>query len=429
MTTPPSTPSARFAARLKTLRISRRRTQAEIGHHLHVTPDAVRKWESGRSLPDPDTARALDAYLNASGDLYSDYLADMRDRAVNRTVTGHALSATNVLADSAQAVVEFGTWAEITNTGEVAITTLHTRVRELIRRALTEPPSPVATAAAELNGHVFALLRGHHAPAHARSLYATASMSCALLAWLAGDLGALDLASVHGAGARSCAAFAEDPEAAAWVAAVESKTLFWEGRFEKSAQTAARAAALPTPGTVAVMLACQQADAYAKLGDAERTRTALNDAERAADQIREPDSYSGLFSCPPGRAANYAASCRLNIGDAQGSIAAAETAFAAFAAEDGYGFGTIAQTQISQAYAFGAVGQWDAATAAIRPVLDLPPEWHLETLVARLAPMNATLGQPALRTSRTAVALREEIAAFRETAARKALPAAPTEDR
>lgn len=427
--TTPSAHSAPFGAHLKALRDTQHRTQAEIGHRLHVTADAVRKWESGRSLPDPDAARALDTYLGATGHLYRDYLADAAARRTrNRTATGQDLSAATVLTESAHAAAEFGAWAETTNTGEVAITALHVCVKELARRALTESPATVAIAAAELNATAFTLLRGHHKPGHAQRLYATAGASCALLAWLAGDLGALDLAAVHGATAAQCAQYAEDAEVAAWVAAVESKTLFWNGRFEASALTAARAAALPAPGTVAVMLACQQADAYAKLGDAERTRAALDDARRAADQIREPDSYGGLFSCAPGRAANYAAACRLNIGDAVGSIAAAEQAFAAFRAEDGYGFGTIAQTQISQAFAFGATGRWDAAGAALRPVLDLPAERHLQTLTARLAPMTTVLNQPALRTSRTVAALREEIAAFCETTARKALPASPMED-
>ena len=421
----------RFAARLSTLRDAQGRTQAQIGHHLHVTADAVRKWQAGR-LPDADTARELDAYLNADGALYRDYLADSADRANrtrNRTAAGQALSATTVLADSAQQAAEFGTWAETTNVGEVAITTLHIRMRELAHRALSEPPAIVANAAADLNGRVFELLRGHHSPAAARDLYATAGWACGLLAWLAGDLGALDLAAVHNATARRCAAMSENPEVAAWTAAVDSKTWFWAEQYAKSAQVAEAAAALAAPGTAAVMLACQQADAYAKLGDPGRTIAALEQADRSADTVTGPDSIGGLFSCRPGRAANYAASCRLGIDDAAGSIAAAETAFAAFNVESGYGFGTVAQTRITQAFAFGASSQWDAMAAALRPVLDLPPDRRLETLTARLTPMAGQLAAPALRTSRTVSALREEINAYCERSARKALPAATEEYR
>lgn len=428
MTSNPNPARHRFAVQLRALRTSRDRTQAQIGHHLHITPDAVRKWESGRSLPeDPDTARTLDTYLNAAGALYRDYLADARDRAADRTATGQVLSADTVLADSAETAAAFGAWAEVSNIGEVAITTLTNRVRELSRRVLTDPPGPVAAAAAELNEQIFTLLRGHHKPAHARDLYAAAGATCAMLGWLAGDLGALDLAAVHGATARMCAEMSENPEVAAWVAVVESKTLFWAGRFTASAHTAA-AAAPRAPGTAAVMLACQQADAYAKLGDGERTRAALNDAERAADLVRDADSFAGLFSCGPGRAANYAASCRLNIGEANASILAAQAAFTAFRAEGGYGFGTVAQTQISQAFAFGATGQWDAAAAAMRPVLDLPQTRRLDTLTGRLMPLTVVLDKPALRTSRTVTLLREEIIAFCETSARKALPGGPVEE-
>lgn len=423
----PDTPRARFGARLKALRDTEQRTQAELGRRLHVTPDAVRKWESGRSLPDPDTARALDAYLNAGGALYADYLADTRDRAAKRTPTGQALSATTVLADSAQQAAEFGAWAETTNVGEVTITSLRMRFRELARRALNEPPQPVATDAAELNRNVFTLLQGHQAPAAARELYSTAAATCGLLAWLAGDVGALDLAKVHGATARMCAAHSENLEAAAWVAAVEAKTQFWAGQFERSAQTAAQAAALNAPGTVAVMLACQQADAYAKLGDAERVEQALTAAARAADSVREPDTFDGLFSCGPGRTANYASGTHQVIGAWSKALVEADAALAAFAADNSYGFGTVAQVHLTKTFAYAEGGDLDGAADAVRAVLDLPKERHLATLKGRLALLNSHLGAPALRTSRAAAALREEIIEFCAPTERRALPSSEGE--
>lgn len=411
----------RFAAHLRALRASEQRTQAQIGHYLHVTADAVRKWESGR-LPDADTARALDAYLNAAGALYRDYLADSAERTRNRTATGQALSATTVLADSAQQAAEFGAWAETTNVGEVTITTLHTRLCELTRRALVEAPATVASDTAAINVRAFELLRGHHSPANARDLYSIAGASCGLLAWLAGDLGALDLAKIHGATARRCAAHSEDPETTAWVAAVEAKTQFWAGQYERSAQTAARAAALDAPGTVAVMLACQQADAYAKLGDAERVDLALADAARAADRVRQPDTFGGLFSCGPGRTANYASGTHQVIGAWSRALVEADAALAAFAADDGYGFGTVAQVHLTKTFAYAHSGDLDAAAAAARPVLDLPDGRRLATLAGRLAPLTRHLDAPALRMSPVATALREEITEFCAPTDRRALP-------
>ena len=48
-----------FAERLKEARKAKRYSQAEVSRMLGVTQQAVGKWETGRSTPDPQTVARL----------------------------------------------------------------------------------------------------------------------------------------------------------------------------------------------------------------------------------------------------------------------------------------------------------------------------------------------------------------------------------
>ena len=427
MTTPPvHHPRARFGALLRELRNSLNLTQYALGQHVRVSPDAVATWEKGRSLPDEETVRLLDARLQAGGRLQQ-ARREADTRTDKPTPPAIGLSADSLLASSAQAAAEFGSWAEIVNAGAVTITTLNNRALALFDLALTQPPEEVIAEAAQIGHTLFGILRGHHKPAHAKELFTITGKVNAVLSWLSGDLGNLDAGRVHGATTHTCAEMADDAELAAWAAVVQSKTAFWARDYQLAvniaAAAASAAAARRVPGTVQVMLACQQADGWAKLGAVRETTAALEAAGRAAEPAAVSHAFGGLFSCGPGRALNYAASCNNEIGRYAQAQDAADAALAVFAADPAYGFGTVGQTHVSKTLAYANAGDLDAAAAAARPVLDLPPERHLATLSGRLDPLGRALRSPSMRTSSVAGPLGEEIAAFCAGSRRRAIGA------
>ena len=57
-----------FAERLKEARKAKRYSQAEVSRMLGVTQQAVGKWETGRSTPDPQTLARVAAYFKVSTD-------------------------------------------------------------------------------------------------------------------------------------------------------------------------------------------------------------------------------------------------------------------------------------------------------------------------------------------------------------------------
>ena len=57
-----------FADRLRDARKAKRYSQTEVSRMLGVTQQAVGKWETGRSTPDPQTVARLAEILDTTAD-------------------------------------------------------------------------------------------------------------------------------------------------------------------------------------------------------------------------------------------------------------------------------------------------------------------------------------------------------------------------
>ncbi|WP_245594601.1 hypothetical protein [Actinospica robiniae] len=329
---------------------------------------------------------------------------------------------------AAARAADFGAWAERAGLGPVTIELLQQHVRSLAHDCLRQPPAEAALKAAYLADHVYGLIRETHRPGHAKQLYSIASQISGILAWLSGDLGQLDAAVLQARTAWACAELAEDPATSAWACVVSSKTALWRGDLVGAADFARRGAGIRAPGTAAVMLACQQADALSRLGATDETRSALRDALDAADRPRSTDAVGGLLECGPVRRLNYFSSALLEIGEPEEALAEAEAALELCGGEQHIGFGTIAQIHITRGMALTRAGRVDAAAAALRPVLDLPTTRRLATLTNRLAELPASLVGRRLQ-GREAQPLADEIIEFcSRPAAAPALPAIASEE-
>jgi hypothetical protein len=227
----------------------------------------------------------------------------------------------------------------------------------------------------------------------------------------------------------ACAELAEDPATSAWACVVASKTAFWQRDLPGAAEFARRGAAIKAPGTVAVMLACQQADVLSQMGDVGATKTALHDSLDAIDRQRGVDPVGGLLECGPVRRLNYSAAALLEVGEPDAALIDADAALELCAAEHSVGFGTIAQIHATRGMAHLEAGRVDAAAAALRPVLELPAPRRLATLTSRLASLPTSLTGERLR-GREAHQLAEEIIEFcHRPATQAALPGpAPEEE-
>ena len=78
-----------FAERLKEARKAKRYSQAEVSRMLGVTQQAVGKWETGRSTPDPQTVARLAEIL----DTPTDVLLGLRKESGAASAVGRNASA------------------------------------------------------------------------------------------------------------------------------------------------------------------------------------------------------------------------------------------------------------------------------------------------------------------------------------------------
>ncbi|WP_345580389.1 hypothetical protein [Nonomuraea rosea] len=405
---PPDIPL--WAVRLRTEREARLWDIPDMMRELHRLaadlPDSatlirmIRKWEAGQHLPGPRYQL-----------LYSRAFGTSRDRLFAQgPLPALAASATM----SAGEVTRFGAWAEASDAGPATLAYYASAVTRLARDYLDQPPAPLLCAAVELARDLFALLQdGHQRLDQRRQLYATAANLCAFIAWVTGDVGRVRDAEAHARTAVVLADQADIPATRALAFSVQSKTAFWD-RHQRQAAALARQGFECSPNdTMKVFLALQEADAWQELGDIPHALRALRDAERARAAITQPDELGGLFSCGMARQSNYTMTVHLRAADAGQAVAAAEQALDAYRQGEEQAYGTWAQIHIGLAHAHLIAREFEAAQAALIPVLDEPAERRLVPVVTRVLEIGDLLAQSRYRRDPYARSLREQIDNYR----------------
>ncbi|MEV7815552.1 XRE family transcriptional regulator [Streptomyces flaveolus] len=396
-------------------------TQASAGRPGEaVAADAslVGKWEK---WPAPSSRRPSLPVLFAMSAAYGCALADLLDLD-DRTALPDAdlrvLSSTRDIDSEAPAIVEvrhtvavpeptepdlvhlaadesatWAAWAEGSNIGDIALEQLMAETRALASDYLTSEPLALFTRTRALRDRVFSLLEGHQYPRQSADLYVCAGYLCGLLAWMSSDLGQLRDAETQGRTAWLCAELAGQNDLRAWVLSTRSKVAFWDGRHRDAIAFARRGATYRTSGTVAVLLACQEADAWSELGAGDEALTSMARAGEARSTVSGPDMIGGVFACQPAREENYAAAVNLRVGRPADALRAADKALALLAAQPVRAYGTEAQIHISQAAAHLATGEAEGALEALAPVLALPPDQRMAPVARRLSELTAGISR------------------------------------
>ncbi|MFC8671492.1 XRE family transcriptional regulator [Streptomyces griseorubiginosus] len=302
-------------------------------------------------------------------------------------------------------------WAEASNVGDIALEQLMAETRALASDYLTSDPVVLFVRTRALRDRVFALLEGHQYPRQSTDLYVAAGYLCGLLTWMSSDLGQLHDAETQGRTAWLCAELAGHNDLRAWVLSTRSKVAFWDGRLRDAINFARRGATYRTTGTVAVLLACQEADAWSELGAHDEASASLARAEDARAAMSGEDDIGGIFACQPARQENYAAAVQLRLGRPADALRSADSALALLTVQPVRAYGTEAQIHISQAAAHLATGEAEGALDALAPVLALPPDHRLAPVTRRLGELCSGISRP--QTGGTAaIGLRQAIEEF-----------------
>ncbi|MEU6285678.1 XRE family transcriptional regulator [Streptomyces sp. NPDC047028] len=420
-----------------------------------VAADAslVGKWEK---WPAPSSRRPSLPVLLAMADAFGCRVTDVLDLDDRRNLpdtdlrvlTGHAEepvtepARATILSSTAQTLEPTGPdlvhlaadesatwaiWAEASNVGDIALEQLMAETRALASDYLISDPVGLFLRTRALRDRVFSLLEGHQYPRQSADLYVYAGYLCGLLAWMSSDLGQLRDAETQGRTAWLCAELSGHNDLRAWVLSTRSKVAFWDGRLREAITFARRGGSYRSSGSVTVLLACQEADAWSELGAGSEALAALARAEDARNAAHGEDEVGGIFACEPARQQNYAAAVQLRAGQPADALHAAEEALNLLSAQRVRAYGTEAQIHISQAAAHLSTGEAEGALEALTPVLALPPDHRLAPVARRLSELSAGIGRRPCATGVASVGLRAAIEEFCVNSASRQLALSPGE--
>jgi tetratricopeptide (TPR) repeat protein len=311
----------------------------------------------------------------------------------------------------ADRVSELANWAEATNIGGGTLSYLDSATFELAHDCLTVPPFQTGERADTLIDRISSMLRtGHQRLDQTRDLYVIAGKLCAILSWISSDLGQLAAADAHVRNGWTLAEQADHNGLRAAILSARSKSEFLRRRYGDAALLARRGYEFRPPGTISVLLACQEADALQAEGRIEDAKEALNRSEGLQDTTSGDDEFGGIFGCGIARQANYSISTYLKAGLVDQALRHVERAELAWRNGEEWAYGTWAQVQIGAAIAHLLNGEIEAAVTVMQQVLNQPEEQRLATLATRMRrDVTPLLANPATGGSRFAILLREGI--------------------
>lgn len=134
----------------------------------------------------------------------------------------------------AEESLDFGEWADTSNTGDATLEHYAAQVRQLASDYQHVAPYPLVMRTRWLRDRVFAKLKGHQRPAQTRELYLIAAQVCGLLAWMSGEMSFHRNADAHAWTGWVCAEYADHDGARTWIRAIQSKLAYWDGRFDQA---------------------------------------------------------------------------------------------------------------------------------------------------------------------------------------------------
>jgi tetratricopeptide (TPR) repeat protein len=317
------------------------------------------------------------------------------------------------MAMIAEESLDFGEWADTSNTGDATLERYAAQVRQLASDYQHVAPYPLLMQTRWLRDRVFGKLKGHQSPGQTRELYLIAAQVCGLLAWMSGDMSFYRNADAHAWTAWVCAEHADHDGARTWIRATQSKLAYWDGRFVESAQLAEDGLRYHCPDSGQVMAALFRARALARLGRDHEAQGALDQARTSMERA-EDDDIGGLWSVIPPRYHSLASNIQMWRHDPAQVLGETAQALEQFEMADPRerNYGAETHTRIDQALAHLSLLDLDGADAVLRPVLALSAENCYEPVTQHLGQARQSLAQPHFRNTVRAQQLQEEIEVY-----------------
>lgn len=395
-----------FGPLLREMREARGWSLADLGERVFYHRGYVGKVEQGQRMPDRGFAEKAEDALGAGGLLLAAWETDDRARReaaeVGRLLLASTRDSLHMTAISEESV---------------DLSDLDDATRALAVEYLGAPPGPMLKRAYELRSEAYQRLRTRdYRPSELRDLYVILGRLQGVLAYAALDLGDGGAAATHAEAGWRCADLAGDGELSAWTRGTQALIARFDSDFAASAWFARDGLRRGGAGTARVRLLCGLAQSQAGLGDAAGTRAGLDQALLERERGTRPDAVGGLFTFSETKQHYYSASSLIWLDDerdARRAVAEAVTAVNLWESgpPEDRSLDDEALARVYQATAHVHLGEVDAASSALRPVLDLPEDRQISWIRKRMARVADGLSAPLFKGSREAAELIEELRA------------------
>ena len=276
---------ADFAEQLARRRAEAGLSLADLAVRAHVHRGYVGNVEHGKRWPTETVARALDAALDADGELSATWVAADRVPRVRNTSTDGCPTE----------LLELAARAEASDVGLTTLDLLDLSVERMARAYTRQPPEELLRDVRTGARQIGSLLGGRATLSHRRRLLTAAGWIALFAATLHVDLGQRGAATAARNVAGSLGRETEHDEIGAWVCEVDAWAALVDQDWSRAAELATAGEAIaPLGSSAAAQMAMQSARAAARLGDGPRVRAALRRCAAASErQSRErpPDHH------------------------------------------------------------------------------------------------------------------------------------------
>ena len=310
-----------------------------------------------------------------------------------------------------EGIADLMVWVTSTNTTDDAIEQIADAAAYLAEAHSETPPRMVLDGVLQAHKQISDCVRGGRQRfRQTRELLKIDSDLLAHACLLLGDLGKDLKAAEYGTVALALAQEVGADEAIARSA--QAKTARWQRRYVESAEGARRGFEVSALSPTKVELAYREANAIALFGDASRARRALQRAQDAAEMLTDYGPPTSVWSFHTGRQAIFAISVAIHTGDPDGALRAAAMAEAGWACGEPKVPANWAQIKAGSSIAYLMQDSLDGAAHQIAPVLELPEELRISTVIGYLKTLENMLAQPRFAKSKIAAKITSQIRSF-----------------
>ncbi len=270
-----------LASEIRRRRVAKGLTQGQLAARTAYSREYTGRAErAGAGFPSPEVVNAIDAVLEAGGELVALHARAAAERHARRLLhkTGGNDSAVLVSSDGvaahreetstdeAEEALSRMQWFIQVNVDDDVLDALAFAINDVVERYETDGPATLARKVRTLRSLTHAYLQGHQHPKQRERLYLIAAKLAGLLGYMAVNLGRPSLGRTYCTEAVQLAAQIDARDVLAWIRGTESLAAYYSGAYPEALELARDGQRYARGGPQAIRLALNgEARALGKL--------------------------------------------------------------------------------------------------------------------------------------------------------------------